>query len=165
MKRFAQIVIAIQFVLMLTHCATSTDDLYSEYAACREQTLIPKVSDTGIVQLDENGDVAMVYQTGACPDELAKWEKSHALKEKRRRDRAAYTAAINQCGDRTTLVCAGRGVTKCISRTGELSPWCRCECMSRHDVRRMLGGRQYRATVPTDGLQFRSSVNCEKKNF
>ncbi len=170
MKKLAQIVIAIQLVLMLTHCATSTDDLYSEYAACREQTLIPKVNSNGIVQVHADGSVVMVYPTGACPDELDKWEKSHALKEKRRRDRAAYSAAISQCGDRAVLVCSGRGVTKCISRRGELNPWCRCECLSRNAVQRMLGGRRYfDATnhfVPTGGKELKWAADVEnKKNY
>ena len=163
MYKLVQIVIIIQFALMLTHCATtSTDDLYSVYAACREQLLIPKVSDNGIVQVHADGSVVMVYPTGACPDELAEWEESAALKEKRRRNREAYQAAISVCGD-DVLVCSGRGVNKCISRNGGLSQWCRCECMSRHSVRRMLGGGGF--FVPTGGLQFRSSVSCEKKNF
>lgn len=162
MNKLAQIVVSIQFVLMLTHCATSTDDLYIEYAACREQTLIPKVNENGIVAVHSDGSVIMVYPTGACPDELAKWEQSSILKEKRRRNREAYQAAIGACGT-AVLVCSGRGVANCISRNGELNPWCRCECVSRHAVRRMLGGSQF--FVPTGGLQFRSSVSCEKKNF
>jgi len=167
MKKLVQVVIIIQFSLMLTHCATSTDALYVEYAACREQTLIPKVNPNGIVQVHADGSVVMVYPTGACPDELDKWEKSSVLREKRRRDREAYNAAVSSCGSKAVLVCSGRGTSKCISRQGELNPWCKCECVSRHAVNRMLGGRYFNQThkfVPTDRLQFRAA-GCEKKNF
>jgi len=130
MKKLTQIVIAIQFVLMLAHCATSTDELYSEYTACRDQTLHPKITEAGIVMVHKDGTPIMVYDTGACSDELVKWEKAHAMKEKRRREREAYQAAVNACGDNQALVCYSRGATKCIGRDGRLDSRCVCECQN-----------------------------------
>ncbi len=98
------------------------------------QTLAPKITEAGVVMVHRDGTPVMVYATGACPDEMAEWEKSHALKEKRRREREAYQAAINVCGDGQALVCVSRGATKCISNAGQLDSRCACECASPRDV-------------------------------
>lgn len=137
MKKLIRIVIAIQMVLMLTHCASSTDQLYSEYAACRSQTLHVKTTDTGVVILHPDGGPIMIYETGACPDELAKWEKSHAMKEKRRREREAYQAASSACGEKI-MWCTGRHTSKCISRAGRLNANCNCDCVDKDFVRDVL---------------------------
>ena len=134
MKKLTQVVIAIQFGLMLTHCATSTDDLYREYTACREQTLHPKITEAGIVMVHADGSPIMVYATGSCPDELAKWEKSHAMKEKRRREREAYQAAVGRCGDSLTLVCTSHGAAKCFARNGRLDERCDCSCQDAGNI-------------------------------
>lgn len=151
MKKLFRIVLTIQFALMLTHCATSPDDLYRTYAVCREQTLHPKVSETGIVQVNKSGEPIMVYRTGACPTELQAYEQASILREKRRRDREAYDALMGSCGN-GTLMCSGRGgATKCISRAGVIDKFCRCQCMSAWEVRRMMGTRVYRHAIPCVG--------------
>ena len=134
MKKLIRIVLTIQFALMLTHCTTSTDNLYREYAVCREQTLHPKVTEAGVVLISKDGGPVMVYKTGACPDELLAWEKSSVLREKRRREREAYNAAVNSCGPKLVLVCGGRGVSKCISRAGRLDSRCTCSCQYARDI-------------------------------
>ncbi len=130
MKRFIRIVLTIQFALMLTHCATSTDDLYREYAACRNETLHVKITEAGVVMVHPDGSPMMVYKTGACPDEMAKWEKSHALKEKRRREREAYDAAAAACGQGLTLWCVQYG-------PGDK----RCSCIDNAELKHIYNGR------------------------
>ena len=137
MKKLIRIVLTFQFALMLTHCATSTDDLYKEYSACRDQTLHPKITEAGIVMVHKDGSPIMVYDTGACPDELAKWEKAHAMREKRRREREAYQAAVSACG-KQTMVCSSRGATKCIFNDGRLDSRCTCTCEDVKNVFRSI---------------------------
>ncbi|KKL71651.1 hypothetical protein LCGC14_2092800 [marine sediment metagenome] len=111
MKKLIRIVLAIQLALMLTHCASvSTDVLYKEYAVCREQTLHPKVGSNGIVMVHSNGDPVMVYATGACLNEMAAWEKSAVMREKRRREREA--AMTSACPKGETNWCTVRGTIK-----------------------------------------------------
>ena len=130
MKKLTQIVIATQFVLMLTHCATSTDELYAEYTACREQTASHKITELGVVTIHPGGAPVMVYEAGACPDELAKWKRSDALREKRRRERAAIQA--NACPRGTTRWCNTRGASDST-----------CGCVSNSEVRDALRGLSY----------------------
>lgn len=140
MKRLTQVVLSIQFALMLAACAASTDTLYKEYTVCRNETLHPKITAAGIVMVHKDGSPIMVYDTGACPDEMAKWEKAHAMREKRRREREAYRAAVDACGAGATLVCVGRGVSR-ISRRGALDPHAKCDCISNSDLREAFGHR------------------------
>ena len=141
MRKLIRIVLTIQFALMLTHCAASTDSLYREYAACRTQTLHPKVTDAGVVMVHKNGDAVMVYKTGACPDELAKWEKSHVLREKRRREREAYQSAVDSCERGTTLVCTGRGASRISKKL--LDAHVRCGCVTNYEIQKGLNRLGY----------------------
>ena len=142
MKKLIRIVLTIQFALMLAHCTTSTDNLYREYAACREQTLHPKVTETGVVVVNKDGSPVMIYTTGACPDELSKWETSHVLREKRRREREAYSALTGSCGTGAVLMCSGRvGVSSCIGRDGTIDKHCSCGCVRNSVLNGMINRR------------------------
>jgi len=122
MKKLIRIVLTIQFALMLTHCAVSTDELYAAYSTCRAETLHVKTTDAGVVMVHSDGSPVMVYEEGACPDEFAKWDKSQALKEKRRRERELAAASV--CPDGQTRWCNTRG-------PGDT----RCGCVDNGDVR------------------------------
>ena len=126
MKKLTQIVIALQFVLMLTHCATvSTEQLYADYAACRAETLHVKTSETGVVMVHSDGSPVMVYETGACPDEPEKWDNRQALKEKRRREAVAAQAGACPKGETRWCVTKGPGDS-------------RCSCVDNYDAKRAL---------------------------
>ncbi len=107
MKKLIRIVISIQFALMLVNCATSTDELYATYTACRDQTIHPKITEAGVVMVHRDGTPVMVYEEGACPDEFEAWDNRQAMKEKRRRE--AVAAAAGACPRGETRWCTVRG--------------------------------------------------------
>lgn len=126
-------------IFALSGCA-SRQTLLDEYQECRKANTAPKVDEKGIVSVGKNGAPVMVPIEGSCSEEMEKWtiaEASYERRQEAKKRRASYCGGPNS---KLVLMCEGRGVSSCIDRDGYINRSCRCSCVSRHEVRRAMGG-------------------------